>query len=286
MWTTERELDFRSNVGNSEIRAYMHCDLLALQGLSNELPHLIGARVIVEKGYAIDAACNGALSRTHYDADITLASPNTDEPERLYGLMCETLARATGFEWVATPYEGHPQAELYEAGKRHFDDGITHTDQDAEMAHKLDVHIVRAPEPFAENDHVTLYSTSGRRFVKQLIAATVIDTTGDQFAFTVPSIDEMCAAKMHLLRSHREVLGRIPRESDIYDFGLLFQHRDFQPSQFIELQIDFYVGQGKSQTEALAIIASELVPLAHLAPEELLRLLDDQITGQRSIITG
>jgi hypothetical protein len=276
MWTIERQHEFHGRPEALDIQERMHNDLLALQGLTNELPRIIGARVVVEKGYAIDAACNGRLTRTHYDTDLVLATPYVDEPERLYGVIREVLDRSTGFAWRSTQQIRPSWVKFHESGKREWDDGITGTEQDNELAHQMDLHFVYAADPFASDKYIDLSPRAGITYRKPIMGASLYDSYGQRFDLTVPTVSDMAATKLRLNRSFDTFYGHEMRESDFYDFGQLFESRCFDPEEFYAMLADYYRNKGSAESTVTSHILSELQPLAHLVPQNLVEYLAAQ----------
>ncbi len=273
MWTIERQHEYLDQPETPELQERMYNDLLALEGLSQELPDTIGARVIVEKGYAIDAACNGRLTRLHYDTDIIIATPDTDSPDELYALVREILGRSTGFSWRATQQKRSSWVKFHEAGKREWDDGITGTDRDRELAHQMDVHVVRANDPFAYDDHIDLVPHPGDMYRKPIMAVALSHVFDQSFELTTPTISDMAATKLRLIKSFEAFYGNMLRSSDYYDFEQLFTSSDFDYSDFYDLISDYYSNKQVMPADIPAIVLKELEPLTTVTPQSLLGFL-------------
>lgn len=271
MWTIERQHNFHNNEHGPEIQSRMQTDLRALQGLSLQLPEMIGGRIIVEKGYAVDAACNGRLTRIHYDSDITLATPYVDEPEVLFVLVKEALDRSTGIQWVATPQKRPSWVKFHEIGKRQWDDGVTDTIKDQELAQHMDLHLVRSADPFASDDMIELNPKQGVVYQKMIRTAEIRDTFGEKYELTIPTVSDMLAAKLRLIRSFDTFYGHTLRASDLYDFELLFSHPDFYYDEFVAILEDYYMSQNLSKDVAHATIRAALDNILQLLPDGLIK---------------
>jgi hypothetical protein len=269
MWTTKRQHEFQ---GHPDMQQRMHNDLLALEGLSRELPAITGARMIVEKGYAIDAACSGRLTRFHYDTDVLLATPQNDDPEKLYGVIREVLGRSTGFAWRSTQQIRKSWVKFHELGKREWDDGVTGTERDNELALQMDMHIVNAAEPFVSDEYIELTSGPRTTYPKP-IENVSLHSSGVHFGLTVPTVSDMAATKLRLIRSFDMFYGNGLRASDYYDFGQLFNSPKFNPEDFYDLITDYYANKHIAVSEIPGLIQREIDPLRKVVPASLLGFL-------------
>jgi len=306
MWTTERQPDFRFCEHAAEIQEFMDVDLLVLSGLTTQLPPLMGARVITEKGYAIDALSNQRITRLHYDVDILLATPHPDHvaetsqlvrevverttnlewtitPQKRSSHVAETsqlvrevVERTTNLEWTITPQKRSSWVKLHEASKRQWDDGITGTKADLELAHQLDLHFVHSPQPFAETGRVEFWPKPGVTYSKPVTTARMFDTKGRNFNLLVPTREDILATKLRLLKPFESFYGHTPRQSDIYDFKLLFDDPHFRPDHFVELLQDYYSKHEIPASDASVIIQQELMRIKDLVPDRLWQYLDAQ----------
>jgi len=276
MWTTERQPDFRFCEHAAEIQEFMDVDLLVLSGLTTQLPPLMGARVITEKGYAIDALSNQRITRLHYDVDILLATPHPDHVAETSQLVREVVERTTNLEWTITPQKRSSWVKLHEASKRQWDDGITGTKADLELAHQLGLHFVHSPQPFAETGRVEFWPKPGVTYSKPVTTARMFDTKGRNFNLLVPTREDILATKLRLLKPFESFYGHTPRQSDIYDFKLLFDDPHFRPDHFVELLQDYYSKHEIPASDASVIIQQELMRIKDLVPDRLWQYLDAQ----------
>ncbi len=256
MWTTERQQEFRLCENDTAIQLHMHTDLLAIEGLATQLPLHMGARVITEKGYAVEAL-HGYLTRTHYDADVLIAHPYEDERPQTIAAITEVLERVTDRPWTTYEWEkanASSWVKFYEAGKRRWHEGITGTRRDAELANNIDVHLVHAPEPHANNDHIKFRARSGKVYQQSIAQATLRDALGKLFHLTVPTVNEQLSSKVHFSRSFEHRL----RDSDFHDFALMFKHPQFDAALFLALLNSYFIGKGNDNHECAAIIGTEL----------------------------
>jgi|GEM_PF-2306556 len=276
MWTTERQPDFRFCEHAAEIQEFMDVDLLVLSGLTTQLPPLTGARVITEKGYAIDALSNQRITRLHYDVDILLATPHPDHMAETSQLVREVVERTTNLEWTITPQKRSSWVKLHEAGKRQWDDGITGTKADLRLAHQLDLHFVHSPQPFAEAERVEFWPKPGVTYSKPVTTVRMFDTKGRNSNLLVPTREDILATKLRLLKPFESFYGHTPRQSDIYDFKLLFDDPHFRPDHFVELLQDYYSKHEIPAGDVSVIIQQELMRIKDLVPDRLWQYLDAQ----------
>lgn len=267
MWTVERVLRFDIDPNREEIENRMHTDLLALRGLSIQLPRLFGASVIVEKGYAIEAATAGKITRTHYDTDILVALPTKEYTDDFIDMVLKILEDYTNIKWVATHQKRKSWLKFHEKGKRQWDDGITGTPSDLELAHQIDCHIVYSPEPFKHTDKILLVSGTGDEYEKPIQTDTLTDTTGEIFSLIIPTIEDIAATKLRLIDSFSEFYGMSLRESDYYDFEKIFSTKDFRIDTFLELLSEYYDQRGVGKSERGELVNRSLSPLATTIPQ-------------------
>ena len=264
-WMAERQLHFMDCEDSESMQLRMHRDLEVISALSGSLA-VYGMRVIVENGYAIDAACSGQLTRMHYDGDILVATPGESNDPQLRTLLEQIANEESNLDWYLVQEDQPSWVSLYESNKRRFMD----EENDTELAQRINVHIAQALEPFKDSNQVTFSAKPGVTYVKPVIEAAIKDTMGHEFNLQVATAADSAATKTRWIRSFGNLYGGIQlRESDEFDFEMLFNCPRFDAAEYVNILRDYYVNKGADPANVPGIIARELQPVKHLLPNHL-----------------
>lgn len=215
MWTEKRV--FQQGAYDAAQVTRMQLDLDIQGALKSELALSTNSRVIMDKGYAVDAVCHGKIEHFHYDGDVTIVIPESYKPSLLIPTLATTLSNVSGFAWDTVAQERSGWVKFYETGKKKWGEP-----EGSGLAQQLDVHYLKSNDPFQNETKITLLSSSGSDYDIAVRKSEIEDMQGNSREFETPTAEELIATKIRLLKTYGKLYNSKPRESDLIDLENLF----------------------------------------------------------------
>lgn len=238
MWSKERI--HQLSEFDSIQKQRMELDLLLSNELSYTLAEEFGARIIADKGYAVDAISSGTISRFHYDLDLIAVCNMNTSPENFYLSFHNNLERISGFPWEADPQERRSWYKFYEYGKKRRIADISE-DQDISLAQKIDLHVLYSTNPFEKETQISINGKHNKNYIMGLYKTIINSPSGKKYLIEVPNCNELIASKIRLIESYIPHINPSLRESDLYDFQLLFNSSGFDIQEVLEIIKKYYI---------------------------------------------
>jgi hypothetical protein len=219
----------------------------------------------MDKGYAVDAVCFGRINRFHYDGDVTIATPHTNQKEELANYIKEILEGTSDFKWDIVYQDNKEWVKFYEKGKKQWGD---ENSKDSGLAQQLDVHFLPSSEPFTYDNRI-IFSPPGRKPYDIAIQNTrILDIRGNFQTFETPIAEELTATKIRLLKPFRELYADLPRESDMFEFQKLFSLPNFDIDRLLTILKTYYRNvyqisddEAKKRASIEALTVEEVLPV-------------------------
>ncbi len=182
-----------------------------------------GGDIEIGGGYAVEAHCDGKITRPHGDMDIVIWLNSAEDEEQAQADVFDILQG----ERDHTKWEIRPN----EKNREHFINFLEDKPEDPADSH------LSSEQKFFKLRKIELYTfdKSGKR---NTVERTITDSAGKVYVIRVPELEQIVSEKVRIFNRNEQekATHRDSRSADYAELKRLVTHKKFNKDRYLELR--------------------------------------------------